>query len=65
MLELAVSSLTYEGFADTQYGPEFEPVADLILQKGCTPTLICESAGTQAEDAAQMRDIYLERGGSL
>ena len=52
-------------FADTQYGPEFEPVADLILQKGCTPTLICESAGTQAEDAAQMRDIYLERGGSL
>ena len=50
--------------ADTQYGPEFEPVADLIVQKSCTPTLICESAGTQAEDAAQMRDIYLQRGGT-
>ncbi|MCI8648748.1 MAG: TIM barrel protein [Anaerotruncus sp.] len=46
-------------FADTQYGPEFEPLAELLVQKGCTPTIICESAGTQAEDAASMKQMYL------
>lgn len=45
-------------FADEQYGPNFEPVAQLIVEKGCEPVFICESAGTQAEDAAAMRDIY-------
>ena len=45
-------------FADTVYGPDFEPVAELILQYNCSPVIICESAGTQAEDAAAMRDIY-------
>lgn len=45
-------------FADTQYGPDFEPLAELILQYGCTPVIICESAGTQAEDAATMKQLY-------
>lgn len=45
-------------FADTQYGPDFEPLADMILKYGCTPVIICESAGTQAEDAATMKEIY-------
>lgn len=45
-------------FADTVYGPEFEPVAELVVRKGCHPTIICESAGTQAEDARTMREIY-------
>ena len=45
-------------FADTQYGPDFEPVAQLVVEKGCSAVFICESAGTQAEDAAAMRDIY-------
>ena len=46
-------------FADTVYGPDFEPVAELLARKGCSPTIICESAGTQAEDAKTMKDIYL------
>ncbi len=46
-------------FADEIYGPCFEPLAELIAQKGLTPTIICESAGTQAEDAKVMQDIYL------
>ena len=46
-------------FADTVYGPDFEPVAELLARKGCSPTIICESAGTQAEDAKIMKDIYL------
>jgi len=47
-------------FADTQYGPDFDPVAKLVAEKKCEPVFICESAGTQAEDAAAMRDIYRE-----
>lgn len=46
-------------FADTVYGPDFEPVAELLARKGCSPTIICESAGTQAEDSKIMKDIYL------
>ena len=45
-------------FADTLYGPEFEPLAEQILRYGCTPVIICESAGTQTEDAAAMKEIY-------
>lgn len=45
-------------FADTIYGPDFEPVLDLTVQKNCSPTFICESDGTQAEDVKQMKDYY-------
>lgn len=45
-------------FEDTVYGPDFEPVLDLVVQKGCTPTFICESDGTQAEDVKRMKDYY-------
>ena len=46
-------------FEDTVYGPDFEPVMELTYKYGCEPTFICESAGTQAEDAKQMKDYYL------
>lgn len=46
-------------FADEQYGPDFAPLAKLIAQRSWTPRFICESAGTQAEDAKQMMDMYL------
>lgn len=45
-------------FEDTEYGPEFEPLAELIAKKNLSPTVICESAGTQAEDAAEMKRMY-------
>ena len=45
-------------FEDEVFGPDFEPLAELIAKKGCHPTIICESAGTQAEDAAAMRRCY-------
>lgn len=45
-------------FSDTVYGPDFEPVAQMIVRKGASPTIICESAGTQAEDAATMKQMY-------
>lgn len=45
-------------FADTIYGPEFEPIAQLVAARGWAPTFICESAGTQAEDAITMQTLY-------
>ncbi|MDO4608309.1 MAG: TIM barrel protein [Clostridia bacterium] len=45
-------------FADTVYGPDFEPVLDLVAQKNLSPTFICESDGTQAEDVKMMKDYY-------
>ncbi len=45
-------------FSDTVYGPDFEPMIEWIVRKNCSPTVICESAGTQAEDALAMRQHY-------
>lgn len=45
-------------FDDTVFGPEFDFVAELIAQKNIAPTIICESAGTQAEDALIMKKMY-------
>ena len=45
-------------FEDTVYGPDYQPVMELTCKYGCNPVFICESAGTQAEDAKQMKDYY-------
>lgn len=45
-------------FADTVYGPEFDAVAQETAARGYTPRFICESAGTQAEDAVSMMRCY-------
>ena len=45
-------------FEDTVFGPDYEPVMNLIVKKNCSPTIICESAGTQAEEAKAMKDYY-------
>jgi len=46
--------------ADEGYGPNFGPLAELLVERGLTPTVICESNGTQSEDACTYRDIYRE-----
>ncbi|MGN0618814.1 MAG: TIM barrel protein [Ruminiclostridium sp.] len=45
-------------FSDKEYGPEFEPLMEQFAKRGLCPSIICESAGTQAEDAAQMKKYY-------
>ncbi len=45
-------------FADTQFGPEPQPLMELLAQRGLEPVVICESAGTQAEDARTMQRMY-------
>lgn len=49
-------------FADEVYGPAFEPLAEAIVREGVCPRIICESAGTQAEDALFMKHVYEETG---
>lgn len=50
-----VRHLTFE---DTVYGPEFEPLAAALKELKLEPYIVSESAGTQAEDARAMKDIY-------
>lgn len=45
-------------FEDTVYGPEPAPLMKLIRERGLSPTFICESDGTQAEDAATLQALY-------
>lgn len=46
-------------FEDNLYGPDFEPLMELIAKKDLSPTFICESAGTQDIDALAMKKHYL------
>ncbi len=45
-------------FADTDYGPPHAPLLQLLKQRGLAPTVICESAGTQAEDAQKLAAAF-------
>jgi len=46
-------------FADDDgYGPHWDPLAAEVARRGWSPTFICESAGTQAEDARSMKNVY-------
>ena len=45
-------------FADTVYGPDFEPLAEAIIREGVAPRIISESDGTQAEDALYMKKAW-------
>ena len=45
-------------FQDDVYGPEFEPLAVALKELKLEPYIVSESDGTQAEDAAKMKEIY-------
>ncbi len=46
-------------FEDALFGPDYEPLMELIAKKNLSPTFICESAGTQSLDALAMKQSYL------
>lgn len=50
-----IKHLTFE---DTEYGPEFEPLAMALKDLKLEPYIVSESDGTQAEDARTMKEIY-------
>jgi deoxyribonuclease-4 len=45
---------------DDGFGPDWMPLAAQVARRGWSPTFICESAGTQAEDALTMKRVYEE-----
>ena len=50
-------------FADTVYGPHFEPLIEAIIREGVCPNIICESDGTMTADALAMKTYYNELRG--
>ena len=46
-------------FEDTVFGPDFEPLADLLVQKKSEAHIICESDGTMDVDSMAMKRMYL------
>ena len=49
-------------FEDKIYGPNFEPLMELVYKRNYSPIFVCESAGTQAEDALSMKKYYNSLG---
>ncbi len=45
-------------FAETEYEPEFEPIAEIVAKRNLSPIIICESRGSQTLDAVEMQKIY-------
>jgi deoxyribonuclease-4 len=45
-------------FRDPGWGPDFRPLMEEIARRGWSPTVICESAGTQSEDALEMKQAF-------
>lgn len=43
---------------DETYGPDYVPLMKAIADLGVSPTIICESDGTMAEDALAMQNEY-------
>ena len=50
-----IRHLTY---ADTEYGPDYQPLAEIIDEYGMTPVIICESKEVMAEDALIMKNYH-------
>lgn len=52
-------------FEDSVFGPDYHPLMQAIAELGVAPTIICESDGTQSDDALVMKKAYLELGAQL
>ncbi len=52
-------------FEDEVFGPRYEPLMEELYSRGLSPSIICESDGTQAEDAAEMMKYYKALGGKV
>lgn len=46
-------------FDQTDFGPDPAPLMGELARRGWSPTIICESAGTQDVDALTMKELYL------
>lgn len=46
-------------FERVDFGPPYEPLCDMLKKNDLSPTIICESNGTQSEDALLMKRRYI------
>lgn len=46
-------------FGQTDFGPDYRPLCRELARRRWSPTIICESAGTQDVDALTMKEEYL------
>ncbi len=44
-------------FDETEYEPEFDPIAEIVAKRNLSPIIICETRGTQTRDAVEMQKI--------
>ncbi len=56
----AAGEKMHRTFADEGFGPDFVPLARQLIKRGMEPIIICESQGTMAEDAVEMKRVYTE-----
>ena len=61
----AKGEIKHLNFDDKVFGPEFEPLADVLLKLNLEPVIICESAGNQDVDAKYMKDVYFAKKAAL
>ena len=53
--------IAHQTLDDIEYGPEFEPMIDALLELKLEPDIISESKGTQAIDALKIKQYYTKR----
>lgn len=54
----AAGEIRHLTLADTEYGPEYAPLAEVIDEYRMTPVIICESKEVMAEDALIMKKCH-------
>lgn len=57
----AKGEIRHLNFDDLVYGPDFEPLAEALIELNLEPTIICESAGQQDKDALFMKNCYFNK----
>lgn len=45
-------------YAETEWGPDFTPLCEVLCETGSNATVICESNGTMAEDSVLFQAMY-------
>lgn len=56
----AAGEKMHRTYSEKEYGPDFDPLARLIVKRKLEPIIICESRGMMAEDAMELKRIYME-----
>ncbi|MBE7075832.1 MAG: endonuclease IV [Clostridiales bacterium] len=57
----AKGEIRHLNFDDFVYGPDFEPLCNVLIKNNMCSHIVCESAGKQAEDSLFMKELYLSK----